>query len=360
MNYIKFTNILLFIYYLYRTPKKTNPYDRFIDVLRFYLSGWHVKPKGVKKPYNPILGEIFRCRWKFDDGSESIYIAEQVSHHPPMSAYYYANPKHDVYILGDLRPKARFLGNSAATIMQGGSTISFNKTYPGEDYRITMPNMYARGILFGTMHLELGDNVTITCEKTGYSAELEFQVKGYFTGTYNGIKGKIKCKNDKGKEEVIASINGKWSDIVYVQPNKGDKEILFDTTKCQRYPKLVLPESEQEDFESRNLWSKVTKGIINRDIDSATEHKTAIEDQQRINVKTRDEKQIVWEPRFFTYNKELDIYELKLNQEKLNNKLYDEDMIYDNIKSFIFSSSSSNLYSSFWSPDYDKIIEETK
>jgi len=29
-----------------------------------YMSGFHIRPKGVKKPYNPILGEVFRCRWE--------------------------------------------------------------------------------------------------------------------------------------------------------------------------------------------------------------------------------------------------------------------------------------------------------
>lgn len=33
------------------------------------------------------------------------------------------------------------------------------------------------GILYGTMTLELGGHVTIACEKTGYSAQLEFKLK---------------------------------------------------------------------------------------------------------------------------------------------------------------------------------------
>ena len=28
-----------------------DPEERFIRVLMYYLSGWHIKPKGVKKPY---------------------------------------------------------------------------------------------------------------------------------------------------------------------------------------------------------------------------------------------------------------------------------------------------------------------
>jgi len=69
--------------------------ERFIRVLMYYLSGWHVKPPGVKKPYvsysplaaggieeaydsyNPVLGEFFRCRYDYNNGTSGYYIAEQ-------------------------------------------------------------------------------------------------------------------------------------------------------------------------------------------------------------------------------------------------------------------------------------------
>ena len=67
--------------------------------------------QGVKKPLNPILGEHFTCKWKFNDGSEALYLAEQVSHHPPMSAYFYMCPEHHIRIDGLLKPRSKFLGN---------------------------------------------------------------------------------------------------------------------------------------------------------------------------------------------------------------------------------------------------------
>ena len=45
------------------------------------------------------------------------------------------------------------------------------------EYVITMPNMYARGILFGKMVLELGDTCTAKNGKTGLSCDLEFKTK---------------------------------------------------------------------------------------------------------------------------------------------------------------------------------------
>ena len=40
-----------------------------------------------------------------------------------------------------------------------------------------MPNMYARGILFGKMVIELGDTCTARCEKLGMAADIEFKTK---------------------------------------------------------------------------------------------------------------------------------------------------------------------------------------
>lgn len=43
----------------------TTPEERFISVIKYYLNSiYPARKSGVaKKPYNPILGEIFRCRW---------------------------------------------------------------------------------------------------------------------------------------------------------------------------------------------------------------------------------------------------------------------------------------------------------
>lgn len=42
---------------------------------------------------------------------------------------------------------------------------------------MTMPYAHCKGILMGTMTVELGGKVNIECAKTGYSTELEFKLK---------------------------------------------------------------------------------------------------------------------------------------------------------------------------------------
>ena len=40
-----------------------------------------------------------------------------------------------------------------------------------------MPNMYARGILWGKMFLELGDSCMAKNEQTGHFADIQFKTK---------------------------------------------------------------------------------------------------------------------------------------------------------------------------------------
>lgn len=274
-----------------------SPEDRFIQVLRYYLGGWHIKPKGVKKPYNPVLGEFFRCRYDYPDGTVAFYVSEQVSHHPPISAWYFSSPENGLDLCGELKPKSKFLGNSAATIMEGESHVRFldgNAVNDGE-YDITMPNMYARGILFGKMVLELGDSSIVRNSQTGMSCDVEFKTKGFFSGSYNSIAGKI--KSPKGE---IGDISGHWSDVMEIH-RKGtkSKEVLFDAHHTSVTQKSVTPEADQQPFESRRLWSKVTQAIKANDIDAATEAKTAIEDAQREQARLRDERGEKFVPKYF-------------------------------------------------------------
>lgn len=86
---------------------------------------------GVKKPLNPILGEIFSCYWDLEEGKRAYYISEQTSHHPPKSSYFYLAPDHHIRIDGTLKPRSRFLGNSAASLMEGIAYL--NLTNRGSD-----------------------------------------------------------------------------------------------------------------------------------------------------------------------------------------------------------------------------------
>jgi hypothetical protein len=84
-----------------------------------------------------------------------------------------------------------------------------------------MPNMYARGILFGKMVLELGDTCTVRNDAQDFHADLEFKTKGFFTGTYNSIAGRVK----HGSTE-LGDVTGKWSALMEFKPTKVRRQAL--------------------------------------------------------------------------------------------------------------------------------------
>ncbi|TDL28969.1 oxysterol-binding protein family [Rickenella mellea] len=283
---------------IFGADENPDPEERFLSVLRYYLSGWHIKPKGVKKPYNPVLGEFFRCRYDYPNNTQAFYIAEQVSHHPPISAYYYISPKNKIRIIGELRPKSKFLGNSVSTTMEGENRIFFMSRPEDGEYVISMPNMYARGILFGKMVLELGDTCTAKNENNHISCDLEFKTKGFFSGTYNAISGRIRHDGTD-----IGEIGGKWSAVMDLKSAKaGERTVLFDAESDagkRITPKYTPPEEEQEPNESRRLWKALTDAINEKNMEAATEAKSAVEDAQRIERRKREQNGEEFVPRFF-------------------------------------------------------------
>lgn len=297
----RITNFMCHPEMLLPIPKMDDPTERFVNVVKFYLSGWHIRPPGVKKPLNPILGEIFTCYWDLPDHTRAYYISEQTSHHPPKSSYFYMVPEHHIRVDGCLKPKSKFLGNSAASLMEGTATLTFlnrgKDPQKGEQYFLTQPNMYARGILFGKMKYELGDHSFVRCPELGLVADLEFKTKGWVGGTYNAIGGFI--KNEK-TGEALYEFSGLWSDEMVIKNLKtGHKDAFFNAHRARPSPPQVRPIEEQDEKESQRLWRKTAQAVKDRNHELATDEKTKIEDAQRDEAAKRAQEGVEWHPRLF-------------------------------------------------------------
>ncbi|EDO14753.1 hypothetical protein Kpol_354p1 [Vanderwaltozyma polyspora DSM 70294] len=300
----RITNQLQFPDVLLAAHDEKDPLERFVKVCAWYLAGWHIAPKAVKKPLNPVLGEHFTAYWNLPNKQQAFYISEQTSHHPPESAYFYMIPESNIRVDGVCIPKSRFLGNSSAAMMEGLTQLQFldikdSKGNP-ERYTLSQPNVYARGILFGKMRVELGDHMII--KGPTYQADIEFKTKGFISGTYDAIEGVIKDYSGKS----ICEISGKWNDIMYIKYLKekhSKKTVLFDTHKSSPLKPLVRPLNEQGDYESRRLWKKVTDALAQRDHKVATEEKYQIENYQRELAKKRVEDGVEFHPKLFRKSK---------------------------------------------------------
>ncbi|KAL1374565.1 hypothetical protein pipiens_001650 [Culex pipiens pipiens] len=275
-----------------------DPFTRMKTVVQWYLSGFYKKPKGLKKPYNPILGETFRCYWQHENGSRTFYIAEQVSHHPPISVFYVTNRQDGFCISCSILAKSKFYGNSTSAILEGVATLTLLPR--GESYTLTVPYAHCKGILMGTLSMELGGKVSVECENTGYKTELEFKLKPFLGGNeyINIVTGKLKL----GKE-TLASINGHWDGEIRIKDSRtGEDSVLFNPTtevRAQRLKRFTVPMESQGTNESERLWQHVAAAIRRDDQVGATEEKTALEEAQRISAKERKATCTEWIPGLF-------------------------------------------------------------
>ncbi|XP_057323520.1 oxysterol-binding protein-related protein 9 isoform X6 [Microplitis mediator] len=303
------------------------PKERMIQVVRWYLCSFHAGRKSgvAKKPYNPILGEIFRCYWDVEEASSNsksdtakpsvddsindgpvpwcrndqlYFIAEQVSHHPPVSAFYAEHRAKKICFNAHVWTKSRFLGLSIGVHNIGKGWI--NLPEHGEEYVLTFPNGYGRSILT-VPWIELGGTTTITCAQTGYQATIEFQTKPF----YGGKRNRIACQiTQPGEKKPFLMINGEWSGILEAKYNDGQTDMFADVTHIPVVKKMVKPICEQDDNESRKVWRDVTVGLKINDMDKATAAKCFIEQKQRDEARIRKESNLLWKTKYFKETKD--------------------------------------------------------
>ncbi|RXG50882.1 Oxysterol-binding protein-related protein 9 [Armadillidium vulgare] len=305
----------------------TDPKDRMVQVLRWYLSAFHAgrKSEVARKPYNPIIGEVFRCYWDLPDDTNQAskplvpdgpvpwatsdqlsFVAEQVSHHPPVSAFYAEHKEKRISFCGHIWTKSKFLGLSVCVNNIGQGCVSLLDL--DEEYILNFPSGYGRSILT-VPWVELGGTCQITCSKTGYSATVEFLTKPFYggkkhrisaeawspgekkpflvvEGEWNGnmiakwndgmTENKPEYKHKSLEVRAFLSVVGEWrnninrhiknegwidSRLRLKELNKKRTEGFIDTLSLPIIKKCVKPVTDQEENESRFLWKEVTAGL---------------------------------------------------------------------------------------------------
>ncbi|KAM3851623.1 oxysterol-binding protein-related protein 11 isoform 2-T2 [Vipera latastei] len=305
----------------------TSPEERMIRFVEYYLTSFHEGRKGAiaKKPYNPIIGETFHCSWKMmksdvlnstnsnsssHSASEQVpvseesqaqeesdsytvrFMAEQVSHHPPVSGFYAECVERKMCVNAHVWTKSKFLGMSIGVTMVGEGTLSLLER--GEEYTFSLPCAYARSILT-VPWVELGGKVSVNCAKTGYSASITFHTKPFYGGKLHRVTGEVK---QNATNTVVCKVQGEWNSILEFTYSNGETKCV-DLSKLSVTRKRVRPIEKQAPFESRKLWQHVTESLRQGDIEKATEHKKALEEQQRNEERLRMETGTPWQTKYF-------------------------------------------------------------
>uniref|UniRef100_A0A8D3EFR8 Oxysterol-binding protein n=1 Tax=Scophthalmus maximus TaxID=52904 RepID=A0A8D3EFR8_SCOMX len=302
--------------------EQPEPRERMVHVVKWYMSAFHAGRKGsvAKKPYNPILGEVFYCHWDlpsettvqetvsegpvpWSSTNSVCFVAEQVSHHPPISAFYAECLNKKIQFNAHIWTKSKFLGMSIGVHNIGQGCVSCLEH--DEHYILTFPNGYGRSILT-VPWVELGGECNISCSKSGYSANIVFHTKPFYGGKKHRITAEIFPPNDK---KSFCSIEGEWNGVMYAKWATGENTVFIDTKRLGIVKKKVRKLEDQLEYESRRLWRDVTLNLKLKDIDEATDAKHRLEEKQRAEARERKENEQQWETRLFHEDGECWVYD---------------------------------------------------
>ncbi|KAG9509856.1 Oxysterol-binding protein-related protein 2 [Fragariocoptes setiger] len=192
--------------FLEQADQNPDPTDRMELVCAYFLSGLAASAGRLTKPSNPILNETYEFHLDSPSGTKVIGVAEQVSHHPPISAFWSESPVHEIDMY--LSPKIRFWGRSVEIDCQGGVWLRLK----GQDELYTYPTLKScvNNILIGKMWLEVYGAYEIVNHKNKMKLHLTLHNSGWFGKDAHRFDGYI--VDAKGKK--LRYLYGKWNEYL--------------------------------------------------------------------------------------------------------------------------------------------------
>ena len=295
------------------------------------------------KPFNAIIGETYEY---YDNTNQFRYYAEQVSHHPQITAFIGESP--DFALYGDTKNSTSF------KILKGAMELTFkNKVHlhiksTNEHFSYNLPNLMVKGFLKPPLHNDYNGTTIISNETFPENkAEIKF-IEESWTNTKIGlIEGKI-----YNSDNIVYLIKGNWTNSIYlVDNNNQDNKIdLLKLDQNQQYLKngnndeYYLPSfCYNLNYMDKNLEENLPKNDsrFRRDIrlleekeetDEAQIYKEKYEEKQRKELNNVGHKVLFFDEKYDEENEENyyipngKYWELKQKKEIKNNincKIFD-------------------------------------
>nr|XP_061790250.1 oxysterol-binding protein-related protein 1 [Nerophis lumbriciformis] len=203
----RLTEYMEHTYLIQQANATINSLDRMKCVAAFVVSAVASQWERTGKPFNPLLGETYELV-REDLGFR--LISEQVSHHPPVSAFHAEGLQQDFVFHGSIYPKLKFWGKSMQAEPKGVLTLELPKH--NEAYTWTNPTCCVHNIIVGQLWIEQYGSVEVVNHKTGEKCCLNFKPCGLFGKELHKVEGYIL---DKSKKKLCA-LYGKWTECLYV------------------------------------------------------------------------------------------------------------------------------------------------
>ncbi|XP_029286180.1 oxysterol-binding protein-related protein 1 isoform X2 [Cottoperca gobio] len=203
----RLTEYMEHTYLIHQANTASDSIERMKCVAAFAVSAVASQWERTGKPFNPLLGETYEL---VRDDLGFRLISEQVSHHPPVSAFHAEGLKKDFVFHGSIYPKLKFWGKSVEAEPKGVITLELPKY--NEAYTWTNPTCCVHNIIVGQLWIEQYGNVEVINHRTGERCCLNFKPCGLFGKELHKVEGYIL---DKSKKKLCA-LYGKWTECLYV------------------------------------------------------------------------------------------------------------------------------------------------
>uniref|UniRef100_A0A673ZHU7 Oxysterol-binding protein n=1 Tax=Salmo trutta TaxID=8032 RepID=A0A673ZHU7_SALTR len=284
-----------------------DPYQRMVYVATFavsaYASSYH---RAGSKPFNPVLGETYECD-RPDKGFR--FIAEQVSHHPPVSACHCDSNNFTFW--QDVQWKNKFWGKSMEIVRMGTTHVTLPAF--GDHYEWNKVTSCIHNILSGQRWIEHYGEMSIkNTSSDACQCKVTFVKARSWSSTVNEIEGMV---TDTGGR-VIHSFFGKWHEGVYqgVPPSAiciwRANPMPVDQDQYYGFTQFAIELNELDAALKPHLPPTDTRFRLDQrcleegNIEGAEEQKQRIEELQRGRRKVLEENNVTHKPRFFKKSKD--------------------------------------------------------
>ncbi|KAM7412321.1 hypothetical protein PAMA_022005 [Pampus argenteus] len=202
----RITEYMEHTYLINRACSLSDSIERMQAVAAFAVSAVASQWDRTGKPFNPLLGETYELT-REDQGFR--LVSEQVSHHPPVSAFHAESLVGDFVFHGSIYPKLKFWGKSVEAEPKGTITLELLKH--NEAFTWSNPYCCVHNIILGKLWIEQYGTVEIVNHSTGDKCVLNFKPCGMFGKELHKVEGYIQ---DKSKKK-LCIIYGKWTECMW-------------------------------------------------------------------------------------------------------------------------------------------------
>ncbi|XP_028174583.1 oxysterol-binding protein-related protein 6-like [Ostrinia furnacalis] len=258
-----------------------NAVERIALIAAFAVSAYASSAhRAASKPFNPLLAETYEC---VRDDKGFRFIAEQVSHHPPISACHAESPRWCFW--QEARIKTKFWGKSMEFQPTGRVHVRLITT--GDHYSWNKVTTCVHNLFGGQRWVDQYGDMHITCHGTDISCKLNFIKASSWSSTRHEVRG---CVTGNGTR---LRLQGRWSEALYAgEPPAArclwrpgamppEHELYYGFTRFAMELNEMEPGMRQLLPHTDTRLRPDQRALEEGDVDAAEQYKHSLEQSQR-------------------------------------------------------------------------------